>query len=173
MYLLGTYGKFARILIGLIFLFSGISKGVDTPSTSLMLYGMFTNYISFLPFYAYDIVSFALVALELITGMCLLIGLFRKFVTRFCLLLVSFFTVFTFINAIGRFSDDCGCFGGILHFTRWQSFAKNILILALSIISLYDKTEFRDVKRYYVVAIPVSAYCISLFCFMGILYQPI
>ena len=123
----------ARWVLGLVFLFSGISKGIDPWGTALKIneyldaFGLeFASAAA--PFIAVtQCVVEALIGLLLIAGKCL------KPASAVTALLLGFFTLLTLYIAIFNPLDDCGCFGNALKLNNWLTFAKNIVLLPVSI----------------------------------------
>lgn len=127
----------ARILVGGLFIFSGIIKVNDPIGTAIKLEEYFEVF-------AYDIAPFfeifvpaalflsvLLSVLEVVLGIALLIG-YRVSITSWILLLmIVFFTFLTFYSAYFNKVTDCGCFGDAIKLTPWQSFYKDIILLVL------------------------------------------
>ncbi len=124
--------------VGLVFLFSSFTKGVDPMGTAYKIvdymrswdfFGMnFTVFIPLAPF-----LSMLLITLEFLVGVMLLTGSFRKLTSWILLLMMAFFTCTTLYGAITNKVDDCGCFGDIVKLTNWQTFWKNIILLVPTI----------------------------------------
>ena len=52
------------------------------------------------------------------------------------LLMLSFFTVLTFFDALKNLVPDCGCFGDAIKLSNWATFYKNIVLISLNIFVL-------------------------------------
>jgi uncharacterized membrane protein YphA (DoxX/SURF4 family) len=122
-----------RVLLGVVFVFSGFVKAVDPWGSAYKFHDYFVAFG--MP--ALDICSvpaaFFLSALEFTLGVCLLVGVYRKIVSGLTLLVMCFMTVLTLWIAIANPVSDCGCFGDALILTNWQTFYKNIVLLAAAI----------------------------------------
>jgi uncharacterized membrane protein YphA (DoxX/SURF4 family) len=117
-----------RFLLAALFLFSGFVKGVDPLGTHYKIedYLLAYNMDWALPFSLG--LAFALIALELSLGSLLLLNLMPKFTRIILALLMGFFTLVTFYDALYNPVSDCGCFGDALILTNWQTFYKNIFL---------------------------------------------
>ncbi|MHA6727304.1 BT_3928 family protein [Chryseobacterium sp. A301] len=124
--------SFLRILIALIFLVSGFVKAVDPVGFSFKLEEYFSPAVFNLPFFeSYALVlSILVVALELLLGLALLIGLRLRQTLLILIALCVFFAFLTFYSAYFNVVTDCGCFGDALKLEPWQSFWKDIILLA-------------------------------------------
>lgn len=128
----------ARIIVGLLFLFSGFVKMVDPLGFSYKLeeyFGPGVFNLDFLVPYALPI-AITVVILEFILGIMLLLGYAEKFTRWALLVMIVFFTFLTFYSAYFDKVTDCGCFGDAIPLTPWQSFSKDI-ILTLLIIFIF------------------------------------
>ena len=131
-----------RFLLGAVFVFSGFVKAVD-PSGSfyklqdyLTAFGMntwFPNIIVLLS-------GIGLAAIEFCVGVFLILGVRRKSATLLSLVLMGFMTPLTLYLAIANPVSDCGCFGDAWGLTNWQTFGKNLVLLAAAIIAFKKRS---------------------------------
>jgi uncharacterized membrane protein YphA (DoxX/SURF4 family) len=134
-----------RIIVGLVFVFSGFVKGVDPLGT---VYRMDDYFIAFgttwaIPFSLYLTIFFC--TLEFILGISLLFNL-RIRITAWPLLFVMiYFTILTFFDAVLNIVPDCGCFGDAVKLTNVQTFLKNIVLMAMIIPIFISRKKFRGV----------------------------
>jgi len=131
----------SRILVGLLFTFSGFVKAVDPIGSAYK----FEEYFSDL-FHLPGLVPFAfplaviMCAAELAIGLLLLLNVFPKLTSLGALLLMLFFTPLTYYLALTNAVQDCGCFGDAIKLTNWETFWKNVIILVpVLIVFLYRK----------------------------------
>lgn len=125
---------FARIFTGLLFIFSGFIKANDPTGFGYKLEEYFhVFHTDFLNDYA-TAIAIVVCALEIILGIWLLLGFYKKLVAWGLLLLIIFFTFLTFYSAFFEVVTSCGCFGDAIALTPWQSFGKDLVLLALILI---------------------------------------
>ncbi|WP_299531563.1 BT_3928 family protein [Ulvibacterium sp.] len=132
---------FSRIFVGVLFIISGFIKLNDPVGFSFKLEEYFSQGVLNLPFlepYALAI-SIFVVIFEVLLGVMLLVGFRVKFTVWSLLLMIVFFTFLTFYSAYFNKVTDCGCFGDAIKLTPWESFLKDILLLALIIVLFVGK----------------------------------
>ncbi|UOB19341.1 BT_3928 family protein [Abyssalbus ytuae] len=139
---------FFRIILGLIFIFSGLVKGNDPLGTSYKLTDYFSAFhLEFLsPLSLFF--SFLLNMSEFVLGVCLLFGVFINIFSWMALIYMSFFTLLTFILAIYNPVTDCGCFGDAIKLTNWQTFYKNVFIILLLVPVFLKRKSFQTPISY-------------------------
>jgi uncharacterized membrane protein YphA (DoxX/SURF4 family) len=131
----------AKWLVGLLFIFSGLIKLNDPLGFGYKLQEYFEVFhISFLNGWATGI-GMLLCILEIVFGALLLLGIFKNFTLKGLLATIVFFTFLTFVSAFFKVVTSCGCFGDAIPLTPWQSFSKDVVLLAL-IIYVYIKREW-------------------------------
>jgi len=132
-----------RILVGLLFIFSGLIKINDPLGFSYKLEEYFEvlhlTFLSGLALY----IAILLCALEIILGFALLIGVRPVKVAWGLLLLIIFFGFLTFYSAFFKVVQTCGCFGDAIPLTPWQSFSKDMFLLALVIIIFKNREHIQ------------------------------
>lgn len=135
-----------RVLVGVLFIISGLIKLNDPVGFSFKLQEYFNAEVLNLEF----LISYALalaviiVIFEVVLGVMLLVGYKRKFTLWSLLLMIVFFTFLTFYSAYFNKVTDCGCFGDALKLTPWQSFTKDVVLLVLILVIFFNK---KHVKR--------------------------
>lgn len=136
----------AKILVGLLFIFSGLIKLNDPLGFSYKLEEYFEVFhLGFLNLFAVFL-SIFLCALEVILGVLLLTGFHAKKVVWGLLLLVVFFTFLTFYSAFFDVVKTCGCFGDAIPLTPWQSFSKDLILLVLIIFLFIKNNVLRPIN---------------------------
>ncbi|MBC8172458.1 MAG: DoxX family protein [Chitinophagales bacterium] len=133
-----------RILVGGLFIFSGLIKANDPVGFAIKLeeyFELFAEAGSVFAFFksAFVLDSIVFLAvficvLEVALGVCLIIGLWGRLVSWLLLLMMLFFTWLTGYSAITGKVTDCGCFGDAIPLTPWQSFYKDIVLTILILI---------------------------------------
>lgn len=129
----------SRIIVGILFIISGLVKLNDPVGFSFKLKDYFAPEVLGLEFlvpYALLIAIF-LVIIEVLLGVFLVLGHLKKFTIGSLLLMIVFFTFLTFYSAYFNKVTDCGCFGDAIPLTPWESFSKDIVLLVLILILLF------------------------------------
>ncbi len=123
-----------RILIGLLFLFSGFVKINDPIGFSYKLDEYFHVFdASFgLPYSVFGPwslnLAFLIGILETLLAINLIFGFAPGFTTTSLLVMIIFFTFLTGYSAITKKVTDCGCFGDAIKLTPIQSFIKDVFL---------------------------------------------
>ena len=137
----------SRILVGTLFIFSGLVKAIDPLGLAYKMQeffevwaadGYFKNVMEWLHNYATGF-SIFMITLEVVLGVALLIG-WQKKITAWLLFLLTLF--FTFLTSYVLFSGKiraCGCFGDCIPLTPIQTFTKDIILTLLIIIILFGQ----------------------------------
>ena len=126
----------SRILVGVLFIFSGLIKLNDPLGFSYKLQEYFSPDVLNIPFlepYAL-MISILVVVFEVVLGVFLLIGYKSKFTVWSLLVMIVFFTFLTFYAAYFEKVKDCGCFGDFIKLKPWTTFWKDVALLVLIII---------------------------------------
>ncbi len=135
----------ARILVGGLFIISGLVKLNDPVGFSFKLKDYFAPEVLDLEFlvpYALLIAIFVVI-FEVLLGVALLLGYLKKLTLWSLLLMIVFFTFLTFYSAYFNKVTDCGCFGDAIPLTPWESFSKDIVLLVLIIILFIGQKYIR------------------------------
>ncbi len=124
----------SRLLLGVIFVYSGIVKGVDPMGTMFKIEDYFIAYGTEWAMPAALFLSVLLCTFEFLLGISLLFNARVKQTFPFLVLMMAFFTIMTFFDAIYNPVPDCGCFGEALILTNWQTFWKNVVIMGIILL---------------------------------------
>jgi uncharacterized membrane protein YphA (DoxX/SURF4 family) len=121
----------ARIIVGVLFIFSGLVKANDPMGLSYKMQEFFEiwglhqfNNLT-LP------LSILMNAFEIIAGFALLMGWGIRVFSWMLLLLILFFTFLTGYTYFTGQPKNCGCFGDCLPITSKQSFLKDVVLTLL------------------------------------------
>lgn len=133
--------QFSRLLVGILFIISGLIKLNDPVGFSYKLDEYFSEPVFNMPFFVPFSLTIALflVVLEVVLGVMLLVGYKSKWTIWSLLLLVILFSFLTFYSAYFDVVKDCGCFGDALHLTPWQSFSKDLILLFFILILYFNQ----------------------------------
>tara|TARA_R110002049_G_scaffold278391_6_gene457185 strand:+ start:10059 stop:11330 length:1272 start_codon:yes stop_codon:yes gene_type:complete len=158
---------FSRLFVGNLFIFSGIVKANDPLGFSYKLIEYFeefgTNWEWLLEI-AMPLAA-AICILEIVLGVAVLVGYKMKQVSWVLLAMILFFTVLTFASAVFEIVRSCGCFGDAIPLTPWESFYKDLILLALILI-LFVK---RNVIEPFTELKPAIIYVVTSVVVMGVL----
>lgn len=130
-----------RLLLGVLFIFSGFVKGVDPLGSAYK----FNEYFAAAGMPEMDhisiILSFLLSGAEFLLGIALFTGIFKNFTSWVAMFFMGFFTILTFVLAVFNPVTDCGCFGDAIKLTNWQTFFKNIIFMALVVFIFMQRKK--------------------------------
>lgn len=154
--------QIARIIVGVIFIFSGFVKVVDPVGTGIKLEEYFEVFSQDLPalesffmFFAHNslILSLIFCALEVILGVATLLSYRMKITSWLLLGIIVFFTFLTFYSAYFNKVTDCGCFGDFLKLKPWTSFEKDIFLTILIVIIFIYRNKYSNSNQNLVMLI--------------------
>jgi uncharacterized membrane protein YphA (DoxX/SURF4 family) len=91
--------------------------------------------------------SIFMITLEVVVGLALLIGWQKKMVTWILFLLILFFTFLTSYVLFSGKIKACGCFGDCIPLTPIQTFSKDIALLLLSVLLLFNQKYIQPVAK--------------------------
>ena len=132
-----------RILVGVLFIISGLIKANDTIGFAYKLeeyYQVFgTEFLISTAVLQASLICIVEVAL----GVLLLLGSRINLTLWLLMLMIVFFTFLTFYSAYYNKVTDCGCFGDALKLKPWESFQKDIALLILIGILLIGQKYIR------------------------------
>ena len=139
-----TLNGVIRLLLALVFIFSGFVKGVDPWGTAIKLDEYFQAFgLEFLSGGRY-VFSVLLSATEMWLGFCLLFRLGGRLISRLILWVTIFFTALTLVLALWNPVSDCGCFGDAVKLTHWQTFYKNLVLLLFAVWTVRADRPLQD-----------------------------
>ena len=161
----------SRVLVGSLFIVSGLIKANDPLGFSYKLEEYFAADVLNLPFFEPWALQLAIIicVIEIVLGVAVLLGSKIKLVSWSLLLMIIFFTFLTFYSAYFNKVTDCGCFGDALKFTPWQSFTKDvILFFFIAIIFIRQKHITPNIQREDLFYFGFSLFFVALFSVMVI-----
>ncbi len=165
----------SRIIVGVVFIFSGFVKAVD-PLGTVYKFGDYLNAFN-LSFLTPLCLLFAigLCTLEFLGGISVLFNIKPKIGIWTVTLLMAVFTPLTFVLALTNPVSDCGCFGDAIHLTNWQTFFKNV-VLAVPTAFLFIKRNEQDSnlksKSEWTIIV-ASTLLFLIFIFYNLRYLPV
>lgn len=130
-------GLIARLVVGSVFVFSSVAKGLDPYGTVLKI-GEYLQVMGLS--WAEGIatpLAVGLVAVEMLIGSALIFGAAKRVVSRVAVAVCGVFTLFTLWVAIANPVADCGCFGDIVKLSNTQTFVKNVVLTLLAVVAMW------------------------------------
>ncbi len=127
--------RIARLLLGALFVFSGIVKCIDPTGGAIKIEDYFIAWGWFdAPWGLCMTLSFLQNIVEFTAGFMLVCGSFTRIASLITLLFMVLFTPLTLYIALANPVSDCGCFGDAFKITNWQTFGKNVVFLAMAVL---------------------------------------
>lgn len=147
-----------RVIVGNLFIFSGVVKANDPLGFSYKLEEYFVEFGMDWAWLHEILVPMAaaICVAEIILGFAVLVGYKMKQVSWSLMLMIVFFTILTGASAIFEIVRSCGCFGDAIPLTPWESFYKDLILLALIIILFIKRKSIQPdegVKPFMIVYI--------------------
>ena len=165
-----------RVLVGVIFIFSGLIKLNDPLGFAFKLEEYFSSAVFDLPFLK-DLtlpIAIFVVMYELVLGLLLLLGHKTKFTLKHLIGITVFFGFLTFYSAYFNKVTDCGCFGDAIKLSPWQSFWKDMLLLALILVIFFNQKHLAPLfnrKKSNYALLSFLLIC-SAICYKSVHYLP-
>ena len=165
----------ARIIVGITFIFSGVVKAIDPLGSAYKFHDYFQAFdLGFLNSLSLPL-GILLCTAEFLAGFAVLTGFRQKTGIWIVVLLMAVFTPLTFVLALTNPVSDCGCFGDAVHLTNWQTFWKNVVIVAFTIVLFVNrkqiKNKFKSLNEWIIVAAVMCLFI--LFSLYNLKYLPI
>ena len=127
--------KIFRLLVGLVFLLSGLLKAIDTAAFADLI----SQYGALWLGYAAPIVIF----IEILLGVLLVFGYYPKLITWASIAFLLVVSLIYLYGVSAKGITNCGCFGPLtwLNSKPWLTFTRNGILLALLLPSLWSEDE--------------------------------
>lgn len=164
-----------RILVGIVFIFSGIVKGIDPLGTAYKLSEYFASFrLGFLDNLSLPL-SIVLCTVEFITGVLLLTGSMTRLASWMAALFMAVFTPLTIVLYFFNPVSDCGCFGDAIHLTNGQTLLKNIIItlVVVFVFVIREDTTATKNRRGSTFVLAGSLMFFAFFIWYNMTYLPL
>ena len=141
--------QLSRILVGALFIFSGFVKLVDPIGSQYKFQEYFSESVLNMEFLIPYALPFAilLIVVEIILGVMILIGYKSKLTVWSLFLLTLIFLFLTWYSAYYNKVKDCGCFGDAIKLSTWETFYKNVILIALIVLLLIKVAHIKPVFK--------------------------
>ena len=156
-----------RVALAALFLLSGVAKLVAIDDFELYVYSY-----GFLSLNAAYLTARLCIAAELLLGLFLVLGWWRRWVNLAALLVLLAFSLFLCYAALVGRTESCQCLGRLADLNPVQSLLKNAILIVL--VLLYDALRLRGPEAekgkkvrlvltpLFAVAVLVAVFCISV-----------
>lgn len=126
--------QFIRILVGILFIFSGLIKANDPSGLAYKMQEFFEAWhITGLSSFALTL-AIVMIIFEIIAGVALLLGYAFRMFSFLLLILMIFFCFLTGYAALSGKIKECGCFGDCIPLQAMQSFMKDLVLVVLVVL---------------------------------------
>jgi uncharacterized membrane protein YphA (DoxX/SURF4 family) len=163
----------ARVIVGVLFVFSGLVKAIDPLGLAYKTQEFFEAWgsgggvlgavLNSMHDFALAI-SIILITLEVLAGVAILIGWRKNTASLVLFYMTVFYTLLTAYSLFTGNIRECGCFGNCFPITDLQTFIKNLVLLVLVIIILKGKQYINPVFE------SMSNFGIVVLTVMGVVY---
>ena len=172
-YLLLRLKRFCGFITGLVFFLSGIVKLMDPVGAGLVMKEYYDFlHLGFMTFSS-KVMGVAFALAETLVGVALITGVWRKITAKIAIIMQGFFTLLTLLLVIFNPQMDCGCFGEAIHLTHWQTFIKNIILLALLLAYYIPNKHLGDTKKKKYVSFALVTVSVLAFTGYSLKYIPL
>ncbi|MCI0329638.1 MAG: DoxX family membrane protein [candidate division Zixibacteria bacterium] len=124
-------GKFARIIIGLVFILAGVAKAMDLN----FFYYVLKTFPLGLSDPALLWLARGFIALEIILGTALLFNIWPRLVLPATFIVMMVFLAVTAWNLMGGLSEDCGCFGKLVRLHPAVEVVVEMVLLFITVVA--------------------------------------
>ena len=142
-----NYSNVVICLLGLTFVLSSIVKWIGLKTFALTV-NDFCAFLGFDVLFGHGMaLAIIICSAELVLGVAAYFPKLRKYVVWVYTLVLGCFTYITYLNLVSLYGqiESCGCFGELIHLTPAESFSKNMVLLALSLLAcaltVYNKKD--------------------------------
>ncbi|MDR6567818.1 DoxX protein [Chitinophaga ginsengisegetis] len=136
-----------RIIVGVLFIFSGLIKANDPLGLSYKMEEFFeVLHLTFLSPYS---LAFSIImnAFEIIAGVAVLIGYRMRIFSVLLLLLIIFFTFLTGYALFSGTIRECGCFGDCIKLTAVETFWKDVILLVMILVIFFYRNTIQPLFK--------------------------
>ena len=160
-----------RFIFATTFIVSGALKSIDPWGTILAIESYLATYNIAAPDWLVSVAAIGLGATELILGCLLIFGAYIRITSVISVVVMVLFSVVTLLSATVLPIEDCGCFGALIPLTPWQSFAKNMVLLPMTICFWYHYRKeqvFENWKKdlFILIIFSVAAFVLGIYSYL-------
>jgi uncharacterized membrane protein YphA (DoxX/SURF4 family) len=134
-----------RIIVGVLFIFSGLIKANDPLGLSYKMDEFFeVLHLTFLSPFSL-VYSVTMNTFEIVAGVAVLLGYRMRIFSVLLLLLIS---LFTFLTAYALFSGtirECGCFGDCIKLSATETFWKDVALFVMILVIFFYRKRIQPI----------------------------
>ncbi len=134
-----------RIIVGVLFIFSGLIKANDPSGLSYKMQEFFEVWNLTMFNDATLVFSILMIAFEIIAGVAVLIGWRFELFSWLLFVLIVFFTFLTGYAVFSGKIRECGCFGDCIKLTANQSFYKDLVLFGMIGFLLLNRKSIKPI----------------------------
>lgn len=139
-----TFLNTARLIVGILFIFSGLIKANDPLGLSYKMQEFFEVWnMPALDVYTLGF-SIVMIVFEILAGVAVILGWHMRLFAWLLLLLIIFFSFLTGYAVISGKVRECGCFGNCIPLQAMGSFIKDLILLLLIFILFIHRNEIKS-----------------------------
>ena len=151
-----------RMIVGLLFIFSGLIKANDPLGLSYKMQEFFEAWgIDWLNRFTLP-TALVMNVFEVLAGVALIVGWRMKLFTRLLLLLIVFFGFLTGYALFSGKIKECGCFGDCLPLTDQQSFGKDVILFLLILVLFFFHKNIQPLFRSFFFSVLILLLAVGL-----------
>ncbi|KAA2242475.1 DoxX family membrane protein [Chitinophaga agrisoli] len=136
-----------RVLVGVLFIFSGLIKANDPLGLSYKMDEFFdVLHLAFLSPYSL-VLSVTMNVFEIIAGVAVLLGYRMRLFSFLLLLLILFFTFLTGFALYSGKIKECGCFGDCIKLSAEGTFYKDVALLVMILVIFFYRDRIQPLFR--------------------------
>jgi len=130
-----------RLVLGGLFMYAGVIKALDPLdfAQNIRNYELVGQSLSF-------IAAIVLPWLEILSGLFLIAGLWKRGAALVISGLLVFFIVLTVVTMIRGLDVDCGCFGALSRKAGWSVILEDLAMLAMGLVLLLKERTGTRIK---------------------------
>lgn len=150
--------KIFRLIVGLVFLLSGLLKAIDTATFANLMSQYGASWFGFgAPF---------IIFIEIFLGILLVFGFYPKLITLFSIVFICAVSLVYLYGVLTKGVTNCGCFGPFtwLNSKPWLTFTRNGILLAFLLTSLFTKSDNSSLSVPAVVFMAFIAIIVMFMC---------
>lgn len=164
--------RICAVLIGFVFFGAGLLKLMDPVGAGLVAGEYFNLIHAGILAPLANIAGVFMALLETFLGIGLICGVFPVATGILSGVVITAFTILTFVMWRLNVPMECGCFGEAIHLTHFQSFIKNVALCVLWVVAFIPFSSAPKPRKLKFVSLGIASLSVILFTLYSILSIP-